>query len=78
MVYRNGLKTFGIGFAVGTVTGIAIGLLYAPKPGEDTREQISETAEKAREKLADATEKAKETVSQLSHKAEEQEVKEQV
>ena len=75
MVSRNGLKTFGIGFAVGTATGITIGLLYAPQPGEDTREQIKETAEKAREKLADATEKAKETVSQLSNKAEEQEVK---
>jgi len=78
MVFKNDLRTLWIGFAVGAATGIAIGLLYAPQPGENTREQIKETAEKAQEKLAQVTEKAKETISQLSHKGEEQEVKEQV
>ena len=34
---NNGLVT---GFILGTVAGIAIGLMLAPKPGRDTRELV--------------------------------------
>ena len=38
----NGMKTFGIGFALGIATGAVIALIYAPQPGKLTREQIKE------------------------------------
>ena len=47
---------FVIGLGVGAVVGIAIGILYAPRPGEETREILMEKAEEIKEKAADAVE----------------------
>ena len=37
--------TFAIGFLIGAITGVAIGFLYAPKSGRETRALLKEKAE---------------------------------
>ncbi len=62
---------FAIRFIVGTAIGLAIGFLYAPRPGEETRQLLKEKAEKVKEKAAEVTEKVKETTAETKKKAQE-------
>ncbi len=62
-------SSFAIGFLLGAIAGVAIGFLYAPKPGKETRTLLKEKAgeglELAKEAASGATRKVRET---LSHK----------
>jgi gas vesicle protein len=40
-------------FAAGLTVGAAVGILFAPKPGEDTRRQLADLAANGRNSLAD-------------------------
>ncbi len=53
---------FGIGFALGAVIGITMGLLYAPKPGKETREIL-------RDKASTVASKVKQAAIQVKTKA---------
>jgi gas vesicle protein len=57
-------SSFAIGFIVGAVVGVAIGFLYAPKAGKETRALLKEKAEGLKEKAGEVTEKAKETATE--------------
>ena len=63
--------SFTIGLLLGAAVGVAIGFLYAPQPGKETRELLKEKAETAREKAAEVAEKAKEAAAQAKKKVEE-------
>jgi len=63
--------SFTAGFIIGAVAGVAIGFLYAPKPGKETRELLKERAEKAREKASEVAEKAKEAAAKAEKRVEE-------
>ncbi|GAG55518.1 unnamed protein product [marine sediment metagenome] len=63
--------SFTAGFIIGAVAGVAIGFLYAPKPGKETRELLKEKAEKAREKASEVAEKAKEAATKAEKRVEE-------
>jgi len=63
--------SFTAGFVFGAVVGVAIGFLYAPKPGKETRELLQEKAEKAREKASEVAEKAKEAATKAEKRVEE-------
>ena len=56
------------GLAIGTVIGGAIGILFAPKAGKETRQEISG---KVKETAAATREKVKETVREVKDKVEE-------
>ena len=56
------------GLAIGTVIGGVIGILFAPKAGKETRQEISE---KVKETAAVTGEKVKETVQEVKDKVEE-------
>jgi gas vesicle protein len=43
-----------LAFLVGALTGAAVALLFAPAPGEDTREILGQRARDGREKAKDA------------------------
>jgi len=55
---RNDATPVLLAFLAGAVVGAAVGLLFAPKAGTETREQLAQFGRKAREKaeaLASAT-----------------------
>ena len=64
MAEKNGSPGFGTGFVMGAVIGLAIGFLYAPKPGEETRELARESVEKVREKAVASLKKLEKTASE--------------
>ncbi|MFC2068293.1 YtxH domain-containing protein [Chloroflexota bacterium] len=62
---------FGIGLIVGATIGLAVGFLYAPKPGRETRKLLREKAEKTAEQAKEAAEKAKEAAIAAEKRVEE-------
>ena len=71
MAEKDTGASFAIGFIIGAVVGVAIGFLYAPKPGSETRALLKEKAEKAREKAGEVAEKAKEAAVKAEKRVEE-------
>ena len=64
MSNSNSEFKFAIGFIVGMAAGLAIGFVFAPKPGAETRELL-------REKIADVGEKVKEIADDVGGKVRE-------
>lgn len=68
---ENGMaKGLVIGLLAGAVFGVAVGMLYAPKSGADTREMLKEKAMEAREKAGEMVEKVKERAQSMRHSKE--------
>ena len=62
----NGMaKGLVIGLVAGAVFGLAVGMLYAPKSGVETRAMLKEKAMEAREKAGELVEKVKERASAM-------------
>jgi gas vesicle protein len=57
-------SSFAVGFIIGAIAGVAIGFLYAPKAGRETRALLKEKAEEVKEKTGEVTEKAKEAAEE--------------
>jgi len=71
MAEKESGTSFVVGFILGAVAGVAIGFLYAPKPGRETRELLKEKKERAAEKAKEAAEKAREAAAKAREKVEE-------
>lgn len=56
---RSKSMAFGLGLIAGVVGGIIAGVLYAPKPGEESRKQLKDAACELYEKNAPAIQEAK-------------------
>ena len=56
------LKGLGIGLLLGAAIGLALGILYAPKSGAETRYMLKEQAHEAKEK-------AEEVIGMVKEKA---------
>jgi gas vesicle protein len=61
----NGFLT---GLLLGVVIGAAVGLLYAPQPGAETRQMLKEKAEAAKARAAELAQKAKEAAAEANKK----------
>ena len=59
---------FAIGFLIGAIAGVAIGFLYAPKSGKETRAMLAEKAGELKEKAGEVTEKAREAAMEAGKK----------
>jgi gas vesicle protein len=53
-----------LAFLLGTLTGAAVALLYAPSSGTDTRERLGEKTRESRARVADAAEKSRQAITQ--------------
>ena len=56
---KNKSFMFGMGLLAGVVGGIIAGVLYAPKPGEESRRELKEAACELYEKHSPAIKEAK-------------------
>jgi gas vesicle protein len=61
---------FALGYIVGIATGLALGFIFAPRQGEDTRymirEKIADTGERVKEIAADVSGAVQEIASDVS------------
>ncbi len=73
---KNKSFMFGMGLLAGVVGGIIAGVLYAPKPGEESRRELKEAACELYEKHSPAIKEAKkqalESVDLMKYKLERQ------
>lgn len=67
---------FGVGILAGVLGGLVAGILYAPRPGAETREKLKETvcdlAEKHSPAVNEAKKQALESIDLLKYKLEKQ------
>lgn len=76
MSKENNSISFGLGLLAGVIGGIAAGILYAPKSGEESRsklqEFISEFNEKHSPEIKEAKKQAMESIDLAKYKLERQ------
>jgi gas vesicle protein len=58
-------RSFVTGMIMGALVGLAVGFLYAPKPGSETRAMIKEKASHAAEEAKHIVEKAREKANSI-------------
>ena len=56
---KDGGNSFLIGFLFGALAGVAVGFLYAPKPGKETRAMLKEKASELKEKATEVINRVK-------------------
>ena len=62
---EDGGGSFLMGLLAGTVLGAGLGMLFAPRPGSELRNQLGEQAGRLRTTAADGYNQATEKVSQI-------------
>lgn len=72
MASKESAEGFGIGFLLGAVVGVTIGILYAPHSGSLTRglidEKIHDTTRRAERIIEEAKDKAEDIVKEARSK----------
>lgn len=65
MASNDGIGAGGllVAFVAGAVTGAAVALLFAPAPGEETRDYLGERAREGRERAGQAARQGRELLS---------------
>lgn len=76
MSKKNNSISFGLGLFAGVIGGIIAGVLYAPKSGEESRnelkEVVSDLAEKHSPEVKEAKKQALESIDLMKYKMERQ------
>lgn len=76
MSKENSSISFGLGLIAGVVGGIIAGILYAPKPGEESRKNLGETisdlTQKHSPEIKEAKKQALESIDLVKYKLERQ------
>lgn len=57
---KEGGSSFLVGFIIGAIAGVAIGFLYAPKAGKETRAILKEKAGQLKDKASEVFTRARE------------------
>ena len=65
---RNSGATFLIGFIAGSMLGAGLALLFAPKPGDETRRDVAERAQRATDKARAGLGSASDRVAQFAER----------
>lgn len=68
---ENDSSCFGIGFLVGALAGVVIGLLYAPVPGKETRARLKDKAVEIRDSASERLEKTREAAEEAEKRVRE-------
>jgi gas vesicle protein len=72
---RTACKNVATGVAIGTLLGITVGVLFAPKSGRETRKAIAEktveTAEHVKQAMSEAVDELKNRMEAVEHNARE-------
>jgi len=55
---KEGGSSFLVGFIIGAIAGVAIGFLYAPKAGKETRALLREKAGQLKERASEVISRA--------------------
>jgi gas vesicle protein len=58
MSEKEGGSGFLLGFIIGALAGVAVGFLYAPKPGKETRAMLKEKAIEIKDKAGEMINRA--------------------
>ena len=61
MPEREGGSSFLVGFIIGAIAGVAIGFLYAPKAGKETRAILKEKAGQLKSKAGEMFSRTRDT-----------------
>ena len=61
-------RDFAVGFLIGAMVGGALGILYAPKAGRETRTLLKEKVEEVPEKGKEIAEKAMEAAEKATQR----------
>ena len=61
-------SSFAIGFLIGAVVGVAVGFLYAPKAGKETRAMLKQKAGEVKEKASEVTARVTESALEAGKK----------
>ena len=69
MTEKSSGTSFTAGVIIGAAIGLAVGFLYAPRPGVETRAMLKEKAEHVKEKAEEVAEKVKDTAVEAKQKA---------
>lgn len=64
-------SVFTIGFFIGALAGVAIGFMYAPTSGKETRARLKEKAGEIKEIASERIEKTREAVTEAGKKVRE-------
>jgi gas vesicle protein len=65
---RNSGSTFLIGFIAGSMLGAGLALLFAPRPGDETRREVAERAQRVRDKARDGLGSASDRVAHFAER----------
>ena len=68
---KESSSNFLVGFIIGAIAGVAIGFLYAPKSGKETRALLKEKAKEVKGKASEITGRIKESALGAGRKAKE-------
>ena len=62
-------SNFLMGFIIGAIAGVAIGFLYAPKSGKETRALLKQKASEVKQRASAVTSRIKESALEAGKKA---------
>jgi gas vesicle protein len=65
---KEGGSSFLVGFIIGAIAGVAIGFLYAPKSGKETRALLKEKVGEVREKASEVTGRVREAATEAGRR----------